>query len=83
VCSIVLSIVCIGSILGVVFGIIGLRQCAQRGQQGRGLAIAGIVIGGVAILGWIILIALTTATGGSSSGGGSFGALSLSRPLSG
>jgi hypothetical protein len=80
VCSIVLAVVCIGSILGIVFGIIGLRQCAERGQSGRGLAIAGIVIGGIAIVLWIVLIIVGTVAGHSSSPDNSgFGATLLAR----
>jgi hypothetical protein len=44
----VLSFFC--SILGLIFSIIGLNQIKQRGQGGRGLAIAGIVISCVSIV---------------------------------
>jgi phosphotransferase system glucose/maltose/N-acetylglucosamine-specific IIC component len=37
----------IGSVLGVVFGIIALNQIKNTGQPGRGMALAGIIIGGV------------------------------------
>lgn len=39
-CSIVLAP------LGIVLGILGLRQAKQRGQAGRGFALAGLCIGG-------------------------------------
>jgi hypothetical protein len=56
-CSIVLVVVAgIGSILGVVFGIIGLRQCGRKNERGKGLAIAGIVIGGIGILFWLLAL---------------------------
>jgi hypothetical protein len=65
-CAIVLAIVpFLGGILGVVFGIIGLKQTARNGERGRGLAIAGIVIGGIVILFWILGI-IGIAIGGSS-----------------
>jgi len=35
----------IGAIIGTVLGHIALRQIKQSGEQGRGMAIAGIVIG--------------------------------------
>ncbi len=35
----------IGSVLAVVLGIMSLRQLSERDEQGRGLAIAGIVLG--------------------------------------
>jgi uncharacterized membrane protein len=37
-------------IVGIVLGVVGLNQIKQTHQQGRGLAIAGIVIGGVALV---------------------------------
>lgn len=37
----------IGSVVGVVVGIIALRQIKQTGQGGRGLALGGIIIGGI------------------------------------
>lgn len=37
----------IGSVVGVVLGIIALRQIKQTGQGGRGLAMAGIIVGGI------------------------------------
>jgi hypothetical protein len=56
-CSIVLAAFAgLGSILGVVFGIIGLRHCRQRNERGRGLAIAGIVIGAIGILFWLLAL---------------------------
>jgi hypothetical protein len=76
-CAIVLGIVpFLGGILGVVFGIIGLRQCARQGERGRGLAIAGIVIGGIAIAFWILAIIGLAIGDGSSSSNSNLGALS-------
>jgi hypothetical protein len=57
----------IGSVLAIIFGAIGRKQTAERGQGGRGLATAGLVLGiiGVVIVGLIILAAAasTTSTG--------------------
>jgi hypothetical protein len=78
VCSLVLSwLFGLGGILGVTFGIIGLRQCRRRGQRGSGLAIAGIVIGGLALAFWllVLVVGLTTTSGGS--GSGNLGALAV------
>jgi hypothetical protein len=44
----------IPAILAIVFGCIGLSQTKQRGQSGRGMAIAGIVLGGL----WVAFVAL-------------------------
>lgn len=40
----------IGSIIGIVLGIIALNQIKTSGEGGRGLAIAGIAIGAVTFL---------------------------------
>lgn len=50
--SLVLSVALwgVGSILGVIFGHIALRQITRTGEQGRGLAIAGLVVGYVGLL---------------------------------
>jgi hypothetical protein len=79
VCSIVIGwIPYVGAVLGVVFGIIGLRQCRRTGARGHGLAIAGIVIGSVGIVLWTLLILLAAVYGGSSTpSNGNLGALSL------
>jgi hypothetical protein len=60
----------LGGVLGVVFGIIGLRHCRRNGDRGRGLAIAGIVIGALALVFWVAVIAIGLATSTSNSGSG-------------
>jgi Domain of unknown function (DUF4190) len=52
----------IGSILAVIFGHIALRQTRQRGEGGRGLAIAGLTLGwiGVGTL-TLLIIAIASA----------------------
>jgi hypothetical protein len=37
----------IGSVLGVIFGIIALNQIKNTGQAGRGMALAGLIVGGI------------------------------------
>lgn len=53
--SLVLSILWI-SIPGVVCGHIALNQIKKTGENGRGLAIAGLVVGYVGILGGLLLV---------------------------
>lgn len=69
VASLVLSIVglcCgIGSILGIIFGFIALNQIKKTGQQGAGLAKAGIIIGIVTLAIGIIYGIWAMATGNS------------------
>jgi len=40
----------IGSIVGIVLGVIALNQIKETRQGGHGLAIAGIAVGGVTLL---------------------------------
>lgn len=42
------------SILSVIFGHIALNQIGRSREEGRGLAIAGLVLGYVGIAGWTI-----------------------------
>jgi hypothetical protein len=53
----------VGSILALIFGYIARRQIKQRGQNGDGMAIAGIVLGwvGIASLIVIIIVAIVAA----------------------
>jgi hypothetical protein len=44
----------IASIAGVICGHISLGQIKQTGEQGRGMAVAGLIIGYVGIALWII-----------------------------
>ena len=48
----------IGSILALIFGYISLRQIKERGEGGRGLALAGVVLGWVGVGGAVLLTAL-------------------------
>jgi len=62
VASLVLGIIWIywlGSILALVFGYVARNQIRQRGEQGDGMAVAGIVLGwvGVGVLLTILVIA--------------------------
>ena len=40
----------IGSIIGIVLGVVALNQIKSTHEGGRGLAIAGIVVGAVSLL---------------------------------
>lgn len=48
----------VGSVVGIILGIIALGQIKQSGQEGRGLAIAGIAIGGAYVVGWILFFVI-------------------------
>ena len=73
--ALVCSLVCIllafiGPLLGIVFGIVGLRHTTERGESGRGWAIAGIVIGSLVLLLDVSGVGgiATSHTGGSGGG---------------
>jgi hypothetical protein len=57
----------VGPLLGIIFGIVALKQIPRLGQAGRGLAIAGIVIGAVVlfldVVGLIAIAADSTSSG--------------------
>ncbi|SNR93561.1 protein of unknown function [Haloechinothrix alba] len=57
----------LGSVLAVIFGHVALRQTAERGDGGRGLAIAGLVLGyvGLGVL-VAVLVIVTVAVGFSA-----------------
>ncbi len=55
--------------VGLVLGIVARRQIRQTGEQGEGLALAGIIIGGIgtalAVLGFLFFVLALAATGSS------------------
>lgn len=57
------------SLAGLILGIIALKQIKQTGEQGRGLALAGIIISSVAIvlsIIYVIVIVAALGTAGAS-----------------
>ena len=58
----ILWIYWIGSILALVFGYVALNQIKTRNENGRGMAIAGVVLGwvGAGILVLVIIAAAAT-----------------------
>ena len=60
--SLVLALTCI-PILGVIFGIVGLRQIKRNGQRGRGMAIAGVTLNtiGTAVVALVVTLGVIGA----------------------
>ena len=54
--ALIVSLVSCGPI-GLILGIISLRQLKTSGEQGRGMALAGTIIGAIGTIAWIALIA--------------------------
>ncbi len=54
--------------LGIVFGVIGRRQIAESGEEGRGLATAGLVLGIVfTVLVVLYIVFIIVAIGSAAS----------------
>jgi hypothetical protein len=49
------------AVVPVVFGHISLSQIKKTGEQGRGMAIAGLVLGYLGILAYVVIILATVA----------------------
>jgi hypothetical protein len=58
----------VGSVLALVFGYIALKQIKQRGEGGKGMAIAGVVLGWVEVAVIPIIIIAVFAIGSSVKG---------------
>ena len=43
----------VGSLVGLILGLVALKQIKSRNQRGRGIAIAGVVLG---MLGLVLLV---------------------------
>lgn len=60
--SSVVGLLCgIGSLIGIILGVIALNQIKQTGQGGHGLAVAGIVVGAASMvisLAWMLTMAM-------------------------
>lgn len=78
--SLVLSILWLGglgAVAGIMLGVSARRRIAQTGEQGAGLAVAGIVVGVItlliAIVYWIVIAMHFGGHGGGAGGGGGGG----------
>ena len=68
VASIAGTAVCgIGSIVGIILGYIALNQIKRTGEQGRGMAVAGIIIGYVIVALVVLYIVVVVIIATSSS----------------
>ncbi|MEU1037571.1 DUF4190 domain-containing protein [Streptomyces sp. NPDC005551] len=59
--ALVLGVLCFLPAMGLVLGIVALRQIKRRGERGTGLAVGGIVMSSIGL----VLLVLTVATGGA------------------
>jgi hypothetical protein len=42
------------SIVGLILGIIAMRETKRTGQEGHGMALAGVIVGVLAVAGWLL-----------------------------
>jgi len=42
------------SVVGLVLGIMGMRETKRTGQEGYGLALAGVIVGAISAAGWLL-----------------------------
>ena len=47
------------SIVGLILGVIGMRETKRTGQDGYAIALVGAIIGGLAMAGWVIYLLLS------------------------
>ncbi|MFF0266654.1 DUF4190 domain-containing protein [Kribbella sp. NPDC004536] len=55
ICSLAGLLIGLSAPVGIVLGIIALSQIKKRNQEGKGMAIAGVIVGSVLTLGTILL----------------------------
>ncbi|MFI8191008.1 DUF4190 domain-containing protein [Streptomyces sp. NPDC085946] len=60
--ALVLGVLCFLPAVGLVLGLVALRQIKRRGERGRGMAVAGSVLSSVGLVLW----AVTLSTGAAS-----------------
>jgi Domain of unknown function (DUF4190) len=63
VCGICGFVYLVPAVLGIIFGIIALRQVNRDRNDGRGMAIAGIVTGSLWLIGFVVLIVAIITVG--------------------
>ncbi|MEU0498693.1 DUF4190 domain-containing protein [Mycobacterium sp. NPDC006124] len=42
------------AIFGLILGVIAMRETRRTGQEGHGMALAGVIVGALAVAGWVV-----------------------------
>ncbi|WP_193048219.1 DUF4190 domain-containing protein [Mycolicibacterium baixiangningiae] len=58
VASLIGFVCCLGSVAGIVLGVMSLNQIKQKQEEGQGLAIAGIAVGAVSLIAGLAMAVL-------------------------
>jgi Domain of unknown function (DUF4190) len=55
------GLLCCGlpSIVGLILGIVGMRETKRTGQDGYAIALIGTIIGGLAVAGWVVYLLIS------------------------
>jgi hypothetical protein len=55
------GLLCCGlpSIVGLIFGVIAMRETKRTGQDGYAIALVGAIIGGLVVAGWVLYLLLS------------------------
>ncbi|GJF15672.1 hypothetical protein NGTWS0302_13840 [Mycolicibacterium cyprinidarum] len=55
------GLICCGlpSVIGLVLGLVAMRETKRRGQDGYGLAVAAVVISTLIMMGYVLYVAVT------------------------
>ena len=55
------GLLCCGvpSIVGLVLGVVAMRETKRTGQDGYAIALVGTIIGGLAVAGWVLYLLLS------------------------
>jgi hypothetical protein len=65
VCGICGFVYLVPAILGLIFGIVALRQIRREGTEGKGMAVAGIVTGAAWLVLTIVIVLVVIASSGN------------------
>jgi len=57
----------LGSLVGLILGLVALKQIKVRNQGGRGIAIAGVVLSVLWLVGLVVAAIVGASTGSSGS----------------
>jgi hypothetical protein len=57
----------LGSLVGLILGLVALKQIKNRNQGGRGIAIAGVVLGILGLVLFVVVLIVGASTGSSGS----------------
>jgi hypothetical protein len=44
------------AIVGLVLGVVAMRETTRTGQEGHGMALAAVIVGGLAVAGWLLYV---------------------------